>query len=164
MTSFRIFLAITVAVVITLSSMTGCDAADLDSYIDGKLSIFTQLYVRHTYGDPDLNEKNDIFGLAYNRWMFTSFNNSFRRSSYFGGYDLLAKTFCGRPKEFNLKGHIYIGLLYGYGNSSILSHSGYRIVAAPTIEIGIYKGIAIEGIYVPDKSWGTVISVVKYNF
>lgn len=135
-----------------------------DDIIKDKLSIFTQLYVKHFCNDSDLNEKNDIFGVVYNRFTYFTFNNSFRRRSYVFGYDLTNKVIARKDKFLQTKLHLYAGLLYGYGDSAILSSNGYRIVAAPTIELKLYKGLSTEGLYVPDRSGGTIISVIKYNF
>ena len=138
-----------------------CSADDI---IKDKLSIFTQLYVRHTYADPNLNEKNDIIGITYDRYTFFTFNNSFKKRSYFLGYDLVDKILCRKDKFLQINLHLYAGLLYGYGDSSFLSYEGHRLVAAPTFEFGLYKGLSVEVLHVPDLNLGTIISVIKYNF
>lgn len=110
-------------------------------------AIFFGVVTTHFDQDSDLNESNDIVGIKYNHFFASTFENSHYERSHFLGYywDTKHKYLM---KDLYVKGNLYLGALYGYGDAYLDLIGGWASAALPTAEIG-YKRVSLEFMVMP---------------
>ncbi len=125
----------------------------------GDVSIFTGLYTKHFNNNSELNENNQIVGIKYNNWAASTFvNSSFKRSHFLARQWKTNKLFVN---HVYLRGNLYFGFLYGYGEY-VPNVNGWSLALSPTFEIG-YKNISVETLVMPFDG-GVITILLNYNF
>lgn len=92
------------------------------------------LYTYHISRDKPVNERNQIVGWQYNRWLIARFTNSFDETSYSLGYRWLEW-----PWYLNDRSRVNVGLspgvAYGYGDQLSISYAGFTPGLIPSVSL-----------------------------
>ena len=131
------------------------------SSAEDEISIATCVYTKHLSGSKGLNDHNESIFISYNKYSVGTFINSNYDRSWLLAYDLSTDKHDIINSDIFIRGHFYLGALYGYGDY-MPNISGWTIGAAPTIEVG-YKHISLESMITP-AGGGVVSCLIKYTF
>lgn len=93
------------------------------------------LYTYHISREKPMNERNQILGWQYNRWLIARFTNSFDETSYSLGYRW--KEWPVRLSDRSRLGFgLSPGIAYGYGDRLTASFGGFTpgLIPSATLE------------------------------
>lgn len=130
-----------------LASTCNVNADDYMYLLDEEYSISIGLYTKHLKTSANLNEQNELFAVQIHNWTISTFNNSHYNRSWFLGYDFDTDKISLYISKLYVRGHFYIGTLYGYGDD-LINIDGWSPAAMVTGEIG-FNRFSIEGTYLP---------------
>jgi hypothetical protein len=160
----NIFYGLALFVFILLMPLTGmAEETDGKENQTQQWALTLGLFTRHVNPSDDTNERTRMLGLSYSNWFILGFKNSYHDQTFFGGKRLQTKKIHNsRNTKFFLRGNLYAGLMYGYGDRFI-NFSGITPAPVPTVEFG-YKNTSIEVLYFPTPSGGVFSSVLTFRF
>ena len=103
-------------------------------------------YCKHYYGEAeDLNEEIHLLSVSYDKFFAATFINSYNDRTVAAGYNF--KTDKYDFSKLFIRGNLYLGAMYGYGDK-YPNVVGISPIAAPTFEVG-YKEFSIHVLVFP---------------
>mgnify|MGYP001820429345 FL=1 len=160
----NIFYGLVLSVFVLLMPLTGMaeETAGKENQAQ-PWAITVGLFTRHVNPSSDTNEHTGMLGLSYSDWVILGFSNSYHDNSLFGGRRFQSKKIHdSRNSDIFVRGNLYAGLVYGYGDR-FPNLAGITPAAAPTVEFG-YKNTSIEVLYFPTPSGGVFSTVFNLRF
>ena len=111
------------------------------------------------------NSFNRLLAFSYDDWCVGWFNNSHYNETVFAGYAFRTKRYeIDKTGEWFVRGNVYLGIVYGYGDDLPTNVGGFSPYGLPTAEIGRGKfSFELGTIPVPGPA-GFVTGMFKYTF
>jgi hypothetical protein len=140
--------------------------ADDGIFGNHEVSVSYSLFTTHLSGGTqdngeDYNEDNDIIALSVNRWVGTTFVNSYDKRSYGLGRTFRTGKWSPIDDDFFGRLNLSVGAIYGYGEQ-LPDVGGWTPGAVPALEVG-YKRVSFDTIFIPSGS-PVVSSLIKITF
>ena len=127
-------------------------------------SVTVGLYTWH-FHSKNANNFNRLLAFTYDGWTVGWFNNSQSNETIFAGYAFRTKRYSiSEDEKWFVRGSIYLGVVYGYGDYLPTNVGGFSPYGLPTAEIG-YKKLSLEiGVIPAPGSAGLITGMLKYSF
>jgi len=114
-------------------------------------SMIVGIYTYHFVdGDYEEGVDNHLVGFEYDGWSSAFFRNSHERETLFAGYGWHTR------KLYNdrwwLRGNLYAGALWGYGNRAFVHYGNLSPGVYPTFNVG-YENYSLETGIMPGFIW-----------
>ncbi len=140
-------------------------AADLsDESAPKEMSVMVGFFAKHVDQSDDPNENLKMVVVSYDNYVVSRYINTWDDTTYFAGKRFSTNKYAfHRNRDFFLRGSVYTGILYGYGNNAAINIKGIAPGVFPTIGVG-YKTTSLEMGYIPTPSGGVFLSLFQYAF
>lgn len=149
---------ITVAIVAVMLSTLPVKAEEKK-----EMSFHVGLYTYH-FDSENANNFNRLLGFSYDNWTVAWFKNSYYDETIFAGRAFRTKKLEDKEDGWFLRGGVYVGLVYGYGDNLPTNVGGFSPFLLPIGEAG-YGKISFElGVVPLPGSAGLVTGMLKYTF
>lgn len=120
-------------------------------------SVFTEHLSNGTRDNgDDYNEDNHIIGLSVNRWVVSTFVNSYDDRSYSFGRNFRTRKWKPYGDRLYGRANFLVGAVYGY-DEHLPDIAGFTPGALPMLEVG-YDRFSVDTIVIPSDS--TVMSIL----
>lgn len=129
-----------------------------------EVSIAVGLFTKHFQPGSSTNETNRALVFSYDDWCAAWFENSYHEESVFAGRAFRTEKLTNeKHPEWFLRGNLYLGLVYGYGDE-LPNVGGISPYMLPTGEVG-YGRFSFElGIIPAPGHAGLVTGMFKVTF
>lgn len=129
-----------------------------------EITVAVGLYTWH-FESEKANNFNRLLAFSYDNWCIGWFNNSHYDETIFAGYAFRTdKHSISKDDKWFVRGGLYAGIVYGYGDDLPTNVGGFSPYALPVAEIG-YNKVSLElGIIPLPNEAGLVTGIIKYTF
>jgi hypothetical protein len=129
-----------------------------------EMTLAVGVYTWH-FDSGDSNNFNRLLAFSYDNWCIGWFNNSHYNETVFAGYAFRTDKYSiSKTDNWFVRGGLYLGIVYGYGDDLPTNVGGFSPYALPVAEIG-YKKVSFElGIIPAPNEAGLVTGILKYSF
>ncbi len=129
-----------------------------------EMSVMVGFFSKHVDQSDDPNESLKMVVVSYDNYVVSRYINTWDDTTYFAGKRFSTNKYAfHRNRDFFLRGSVYTGILYGYGNNAAININGIAPGVFPTIGVG-YKTTSLEMGYIPTPSGGVFLSLFQYSF